>query len=95
MLRPLAHGGSVIFEKGTGHLPGLSGRLNPIRDTLDRTYLYADNIAVNEGAPQPVHFTLGEDLRLMDADGVGMRVRVREILGRAALVDYRAAPPGG
>ena len=93
MLRPLAHGGSVIFEKGTGQLPGLLGRLNPIRDTLDRTYLYADNIAVNEGVPQPVHFTLGEELRLMDADGFGMRVCVQEILGRTALVEYRVAPP--
>ena len=95
MLRPLACGGSVVFEKGTGQLPGLSGRLNPIRDALNRTYLYADNIAVNEGAPQPVHFTLGEELRLTDADGVAMRVCVQEILGRGALVEYRAAPPGG
>ena len=95
MLRPLACGGSVVFEKGTGQLPGLSGRLNPIRDALNRTYLYADNIAVNEGAPQPVHFTLGEELRLTDADGVAMRVCVQEILGRGALLEYRAAPHGG
>ena len=95
MLRPLACGGSVVFEKGTGQVPGLSGRLNPIRDTLNRTYLYADNIAVNEGVPQPVHFTLGEELRLTDAEGVAMRVCVQEILGRAALVEYRATPPGG
>ena len=95
MLRPLACGGSVVFEKGTGQLPGLSGRLNPIRDALNRTYLYADNIAVNEGAPQPVHFTLGEELRLTDADGVAMRVCVQEILGRGALVEYQAAPPRG
>lgn len=89
-LRPLADGGSVIFENGTGHLPGLGGRLNPIRDALNRTYLYADNIAVNEGAPQPVHFTLGEELRLMDAHGSAIIGRVVEILGRVALVDYRA-----
>ena len=90
-LRPLACGGSAIFENATGQVPGLMGRLNPIRDALNRTYLYADNIAVNEGTVQPVHFTLGEDLRLMDADGVAMIVRVMEILGRAALVEYRPA----
>lgn len=92
-LRPSECGGSVVFAKGTGQVPGLSGRLNPIRDALDRTYLYADNIAVNEGVPQPVHFTLGEELRLMDADGVAMRVCVQEILGQTALVGYRAPPP--
>ena len=94
-LRPLADGGSVIFENGTGHLPGLRGRLNPIRDALNRTYLYADNIAVNDGAPQPVHFTLGEELRLVDADGSAIIGRVVEILGGAALVDYRAAQTDG
>lgn len=40
-LRVLPTGGSVIFPEATGHLPGLQGRLNPIRDTHDRTYLYA------------------------------------------------------
>ena len=96
-LCPMACGGSVIFEKGTGHLPGLAGRLNPIRDALDRTYLYTDSIAVNEGVPQPVHFILNEALRLLDADGVAMIVCVKEILGRVALVEYRSAPdrPGG
>ena len=46
-LRQLADGGSTVFWKGTGHVPGLAGRLNPIRDSLDRHYVYADNIAVN------------------------------------------------
>ena len=87
----MARGGSAVFEQATGYVPGLRGRLNPIRDSLNRTYLYADNVAVNDGAVQPVHFALGEDLRLMDADGVAMIVRVMEILGRAALVEYR--PP--
>ena len=48
-LEPLGNGGSKIFAEGTGHLPGLHGQLNPIRDTSDRTYLYADNIAIDEG----------------------------------------------
>ena len=40
-LEPQPDSGAVIFPDGTGYIPGLSGRLNPIRDSLDRTYLYA------------------------------------------------------
>ena len=85
-------GGSVIFPEATGCLPGLRGRVNPIRDTADRTYLYASNIAVDEGQQQPVHFLPGEELRLADADGNELWVRIVEIVGRSALVEYRAAP---
>lgn len=89
-LESLPHGGSVIFQEGTGSVPGLSGRLNPIRDTHDRTYLYASNIAIDEGRPQPVHFVPGEKLRLVDADGHMLLVCIFEIVGQAALLEYRA-----
>ena len=85
----LPAGGSEIFPEATGYLPGLSGRLNPKRGTHDRTYLYASNIAINEGKQQPVHFILGEDLRLTDADGKELIVRIAAIVGRSALVEYR------
>lgn len=88
-LESLPEGGAVIFPEATGTLPGLRGRLNPIRDTHDRTYLYASNIAVNEGVPQPVHFLPGEDLRLTDAEGNELMARIVGILGRSALVEYR------
>ena len=88
-LEPLPRGGAVIFPEDAGAIPGLRGRLHPIRDALDRTCLYASNIAINQGQPQPVHFTPGEDLRLTDSDGVEMRVRIVEVIGRAALVEYR------
>ena len=87
-LDALPDGGSVIFAEATGHLPGLKGRLNPIRDTHDRTYLYASNIAINQGEQQPVHFIPGEELRLTDADGAELRVRIAAIVGRSALVEY-------
>ena len=58
-MQSLPDGGSVIFPEATGNIPGLSGSLNPKRDTSDRTYLYASNIAINEGQQQPVHFILG------------------------------------
>ena len=88
-LKPLLDGGAVIFPEAAGSLPGLKGSLNPKRDTLDRTYIYASNIAINQGEQQPVHFLPGEDLRLTDADGTEMIIRIVDITGRSALVEYR------
>lgn len=90
-IKPLPGGGSIIFPKGDGELPGLSGRLNPILDTVGRTYLYASNIAIEDGKPQPANFRFGEDLRLTDANGRDMIVRIMSIEGDAALVEYE--PP--
>ena len=87
-LAPLVEGGAVIFSSDTGHIPGLHGRLNPIRDTADRTYLYADNVALEEGRQQPVPFRLGKALRLTDAFGVEMLVTIVDIIGRSSLVEY-------
>ncbi len=86
-LAPLPDGGAVIFPESTGHLPGLRGRLNPIRDTSDRTYLYADNVAIEQGRQQPVSFRLGKPMRLTDAFGVEMSVTIVDIIGRSALVE--------
>ena len=88
-LERLPTGGSTIFPQAKGHLPGLTGRLNPIRDTSDRTYLYADNIAIEQGRQQPVHFRLREPLRLTDAFGVELSVTIIDIIGRSALLEYR------
>ena len=88
-LEVLPEGGSLILPEATGYLPGLKGRLNPIRDTHDRTFLYAFNIVINEGEAQPVHFTFGEDLRLTDSDGKEALVRVVDVVGRSALLEYR------
>ncbi len=80
-LKPLESGGATIFPQRTGHLPGLRGRLNPIRDTADRTYLYADNIAIEEGRQQPVSFRPGKPMRLTDAHGLELAVTIVDILG--------------
>ncbi|MDE0538725.1 MAG: DUF4143 domain-containing protein [Rhodospirillales bacterium] len=87
-LTRLTDGGAVIFRNGTGHVPVLQGRLNPILDTHDRTNLYADNIAINGGLQQPVAFAFGEELHLCDAEGQNASVRIVSIVGRAALVQY-------
>jgi hypothetical protein len=38
-LKKSANGGSVIIADGTGYIPNLSGRLNPILDTLARIFM--------------------------------------------------------
>ena len=91
-LAALPEGGSVILPEATGRLPGLKGKLNPMRDTHDRTYLYASDIAINGGERQPVHFVPGEELRLTDADGTELRVRILDIVGRSVLVEHRGFP---
>ena len=88
-LAPLPGGGSVVFSEATGYLPVVEGRLNPIRDTHDRTYLYASNIAIDQGKQQPVHFAPGEDLLLTDADGREAIVRILDVVGRFALLEYQ------
>lgn len=92
-LEPLDSGGAAIFARGTGHLPGLRGRLNPIRDTRGRTCLYADNIAIEEGKQQPVPFRPGKPMKLTDAYGAELSVSIVAIPGRAALVEYRPFEP--
>lgn len=90
-LKELPGGGSAIFTEGTGHLPGLVGRLNPILDSLDRTYLYATNVAIEEGKNQPVHFRLRQPLLLTDVNGSEWTVRFLEMIGKSAVLEYR--PP--
>lgn len=87
VVRDEAGTGSLIVHS-TGNIPGLAGRLNPILDTSNRTYLYADNIAIDSGKPQPTPFTVDEPIELEDASGEHMRVTVRHIASRTALLDY-------
>jgi len=79
--------GSVICHS-TGYIPGLEGRLNPILDTGNRTYLYADNIAINGGENQPATFKVDQPFELEDSNGTVMQVRVLHIQGRTSLIQY-------
>lgn len=89
-MQSLQNGGSVIFRNAKGSIPSLSGRLNPIRDTHNRTYLYASNITINDGKQQPVFFSIGEDLHLTDAKGKELLVRIVEIIGESVLIEYHS-----
>ena len=88
-MRPTPNGGSLIIADRTGHLPGIQGRLTAILDNLDRTYLYARNIAINDGLQQPVHFNLNEPVRLTDSIGASATLWCREMLGSSCIFDYR------
>lgn len=63
--------------RGTGYIPGLKGRLNPILDSSNRTYLYADNIAIDGGKGQPVGFNVNVPFELEDADGTVVYAAVK------------------
>ncbi len=93
-IKLLPDGGAVIIQDGSGALPGFSGSINPIRDSLDRAYLYTRNIAIDEGKTQPVYFRFGESLRLTDSFGRNRWIRIMDILGDSALVEYEAIAGG-
>lgn len=83
--------GSITI-RGTGHIPGLNGRLNPILDTVKRTYLYANNIAIDGGKGQPTTFTINVPFELEDADGTVVYVTVKHIAGNVSLIQYTRKP---
>jgi len=81
--------GSLICPNRTGNIPGIDGRLNPILDTSNRTYLYADNIAINGGENQPATFEIGKPMTLEDRNGVTMAVVFLRIKGDSSLLQYK------
>lgn len=85
---PSINGGSVVIPDGTGYIPGLDGRLNPILDDLGRTYLYAQNIAIEGGKAQPVPFTVGRPLDVKDSHGHAFRLEIVGIVGSSSLIEY-------
>ena len=85
--RPRTGDRSIIANR-TGHLPGIQGRLNPRLDALDRTYLYANNVAINDGQTQPVHFLLNEPVHLTDSQGARATLWFREMIGASCVFDY-------
>ena len=87
-LKAKTAGGSILIRDGVGGLPGLNGFLNPILDTSARTYIYAPNVAINNGKPQPVNFSRNEALTLEDNEGHRFRATIIEIIGSSSLLEY-------
>ena len=83
-------GNSAIFSGRTGYIPGIEGRLNPIHDSSDRYYVYGDNLAINDGVKQPVRFSPGEWLTLVDSKGVECSVKFIIVENHFTLLEYTA-----
>jgi hypothetical protein len=79
--------GSIACPEGTGYVPGLEGRLNPIRDTSNLLYLYADYIAIREGGRQPAKFELGVPFEVEDRNGNVFDLKIIEVIGRSSLIE--------
>lgn len=80
----------AIFESSTGHLPGLSGRLNPIEDG-GRYYVYGDNIAADGMPARPAHFIPGRPMAMEDAAGNRLLVTFLAVVGNHSLIRYEHA----
>ena len=81
---------SSMIITGTGYIPGIKGRLNPILDSSNRTYLYAGNISINNGSPQPTYFKFGENISIVDCFGKSADVKIHRIIQQCAILDYIA-----
>ncbi len=76
---------AMLFDKSTGYIPGIEGRLNPHKDG----YVYADNIAINGRLATPAaHFKIGEPLHLVDVYGVETTIRFLVVEGQFSLIEY-------
>ena len=92
VMEPSTDGRSaVLFAKSTGYIPGVEGRLNPIND--GRTYLYADNIAINGRVANPLVFEVGEPLQLTDVYGVETEIRFVAVTGQFSLIEFTDPRP--
>src|SRR5262249_41207131 len=76
----------------TGYINGLNGRLNPILDSLNRTYLYADNIAIEGGKNQPVTFSPNQPFLVEDSLGNQFELKVLSITNDSSTIEYRQLP---
>lgn len=79
--------GSIICH-GTCYIDGLNGSLNPILDSLNRMYFYAENISIDGGKGQPVLFEINNPIQVEDCDGIIMNLVFRFIKGRTSVIDY-------
>jgi hypothetical protein len=83
--------GSITMHR-TGYISGLKGRLNPHLDSSKKTYLYADNIAIDGGKDQPTTFNVNVPFELEDADGAIVYATVKHIAGDISLIQYTRKP---
>ncbi|WP_103069656.1 toll/interleukin-1 receptor domain-containing protein [Aquimarina sediminis] len=79
--------GSLILNK-SGEIPGINGKIEPVLKPNGKVSLYADNIAIEEGKPQPYGFELNKSICIEDNGGNIIHLTFRFFQGRIALIDY-------
>ncbi len=79
--------GSMIINK-SGHIPGISGKIQPVLQPDKKLSLYADNIAIEGGMNQPYDFELNKSISLEDNEGNVIHLTFRFFQGRIALLDF-------
>lgn len=84
----------TVTIDNTGYISGLNGRLNPILDSLDRKYLYADNIAIEGGKNQPVSFSLNQPFLVEDNTGNRFELTVLAITKKSTVIQYKQLSSG-
>ncbi len=91
-LQPSRNGkNGTVFTSGSGHIPGIEGRLEPINE--GETYLYTDNIVVNGAPAYPTPFEIGETLHLADVNGMETDIRFLVVTPRFSLVEFTDPRP--
>ena len=76
---------AVLFTQNTGYIPGITGRLNPLKEG----YVYGENIAINGRLAYPAApFEIGTALDLIDVYGVETTIRFLVVEGQFSLIEY-------
>ncbi len=81
--------GSLISHGGWNNIPGLKGQFNPIHDSLDRLYVYTQNIAVDRHTRGAKHFEIGKSLHFEDAEGNKCLVKFVYVIENCFLIEYQ------
>lgn len=81
--------GSMVCTNGWTQVNGLLGQISVIHDEQHRTYLYARNVAIDDGAAQPVNIALGRQTSLRGADGIAVSITAKAVRGPCFLFDVR------
>lgn len=79
--------GSVILKK-SGEIPGILGKIKPIKKRNKKLVLFADNLAIDGGVEQPFNFELNSAVTVEDNQGKVLHLVFRFFQGSIILLDF-------
>lgn len=80
--------GSINSLGSWDSIPGLTGTLSLIHDSLNRMYLDTKNIAVDGGEKQPVTFVIGKPMHFEDSCGNERFLTVVAVIADCFLIEF-------